>query len=471
MVQSVIQQPFQQLTTARLYLRRFQQADSEPLLAIRNDPEVARYQSWSTSSREGIKGFIESQQQVEPGMTGQWFQFAVTLQESGTLIGDCGLHVLAEDARLAEIGYTFGRAFQGQGYATEAVWAMLDYAFGVLELHRISAICDVRNGGSIRVLERLGFRREGHTLQAFWNRGTWVDEYLYALLRDEWLYRAPAAATPQTKVVLLGTGTPNADPQRHGAASAVVVGQQAYLVDAGPGIVRRAAAAAEKGIKALAMGRLTCLFLTHLHSDHTAGLADLILTPWVLERREPLVIYGPSGTQAMVEHLLAAYAEDIRERCEGLEPSNFSGYQVEVHEYNAGVIYRDDQVEVTAFRVEHGSWPAFGLRFTSADRTIAFSGDTRPFPELAAHYQDCDVLVHEVYSATAFTQRPAEWQRYHQAVHTSTRELAALATQVQPGLLVLVHQLFWGNTEAQLLAEIRESYAGAVVSGRDLDVY
>ena len=471
MVQPIIQQPFQQLTTARLYLRRFQRDDSEPLLAMRNDPEVARYQSWSTSNREGISAFIESQQQVEPGMAGEWFQFAVTLQGRGTLVGDCGLHVLAEDTRLAEIGYTFSRAFQGQGYATEAVRAMLDYAFGALKLHRISAICDVRNGGSIRVLERLGFRREGHTRQAFWNRGTWVDEYLYALLRDEWLYQASATATPQTKVVLLGTGTPNADPQRHGAAAAVVVGAQAYLVDAGPGIVRRAAAAAEKGIKALAMGGLTRLFLTHLHSDHTAGLADLILTPWVLERRAPLVIYGPAGTQAMVEHLLAAYAEDIRERREGLEPSNPSGYQVEVHEYTAGLIYRDKWVQVDAFQVQHGSWPAFGLRFTSADRTVAFSGDTSPFPGLAAHYQGCDVLVHEVYSATAFTQRPTEWQRYHQAVHTSTHELAALASVAQPGLLLLVHQLFWGTTEAALLAEIRESYAGAVVSGRDLDVY
>lgn len=471
MVQPTIQQPFQQLTTARLALRRFRKADSELLLAMRSDPEVARYQSWSTASREGINTFIERQQQVEPGMAGEWFQFAVTLQENGTLIGDCGLHVLAEDVRLAEIGYTFSRTFQGQGYATEAVRAILDYAFGALGLQRISAICDVRNSGSMGVLERLGFRREGHTLQAFWNRGTWVDEYLYALLRDEWLYRAPTTATPQTKVVLLGTGTPNADPHRQGAASAVVVGKQAYLVDAGPGIVRRAAAAAQKGIKALAMGGLTRLFLTHLHSDHTAGLADLILTPWVLERREPLVIYGPAGTQAMVEHLLAAYAEDIRERRTGLEPSNPSGYQVTVHEYNAGVIYRDDQVTVTAFRVEHGSWPAFGLRFTSADRTVIFSGDTRPFPALAEHYQGCDVLVHEVYSATAFTQRPVEWQRYHQAVHTSTRELAALATQVQPGLLVLVHQLFWGRTATELLAEIQEDYGGAVVSGRDLDVF
>lgn len=469
MVQPTIQQPFHQLVTERLRLRRFCAADVAPLLAIRTDPEVARYQSWHVTEEAGINAFIASLQTIEPGTPGEWFQFAVTKRDDGTLIGDCGLHVLAEDARLAEIGYTFGRPFQGQGYATEAVRAILDYAFGALGLHRIAAISDVRNSGSIRVLERLGFRREGHTLQAFWNRGAWVDEYLYALLRAEWLYRPPADT--QTKVVLLGTGTPNADPLRHGAAAAVVVDGQAYLVDAGPGIVRRAAAAAQKGMRALEMPRLTHLFLTHLHSDHTAGLADLILTPWVLSRTTPLVIYGPTGTQAMVDHLLAAYAEDIRERSEGLEPANAHGYQVQVHEYSAGMIYEDARVRVDAFRVQHGSWPAYGLRFTSKDRTIVFSGDTRPFPGLAAEYQGCDLLIHEVYSANAFTGRPAEWQRYHQAVHTSTRELAALANQVQPALLVLVHQLFWGVTEAALVAEIQAEYAGAVVSGRDLEIY
>lgn len=469
MVEPTLQQPFQPLVTARLILRRFDLADSAQLLAIRSDPEVARYQSWTTTDAAGIKALIESVQTSEPGTPGEWFQFAVTRRDDGSLVGDCGLHVLAEDARLAELGYTFGRSFQGHGYATEAVRAVLDYAFDTIRLHRIAAITDVRNRGSIRLLERLGFRREGHTLQAFWNRGAWVDEYLYALLRDEWRYR-PATDT-QTKVVLLGTGTPNADPQRHGAAAAVVVDEQAYLVDAGPGIVRRAAAAAQNGIRALEMPQLTRLFLTHLHSDHTVGLADLILTPWVLTRSEPLVIYGPTGTQAMVDHLLAAYAEDIRERREGLEPANAYGYQVQVHEYSAGLIYQDERVRVDAFRVQHGSWPAYGLRFTSKDRTIVFSGDTRPFPGLAAEYQGCDLLIHEVYSAHAFTGRPPEWQRYHQAVHTSTRELAALANQAQPALLVLVHQLFWGVTEAELVAEIQADYGGAVVSGRDLAIY
>ncbi len=465
--------PFEQLLTERLLIRRFAATDVAALLAIRTDPAVARFQSWEESTAESMARFVAAMRAAEPGVAGQWFQFAVTLRATGELIGDCGLHPLAEEPRLAEIGYTFGRQYQGQGLASEAVAAVVNYAFTVLQLHRIAAITDVRNHGSIQLLERLGFRREGQTRQAFWNKGEWVDEYLYALLQGEWRHRPQADQT--TKVVLLGTGTPNPDPERHGSALAVVVngpsGEQAYLVDCGPGIVRRAAAAAQKGIQALAMPGLTRLFLTHHHSDHTAGLPDLMLTPWVIGRNAPLVIYGPKGTQAMVDHLLAAYAEDIRERREGLEPANEQGYRVVVHEYEAGQIYQDELVQVEAFRVQHGSWPAFGLRFTTADRTVVISGDTQPFAGLADHYRGCDVLVHEVYSAVGFQQRPPAWQRYHAAVHTSTHELAALANAARPGLLVLVHQLCWGVSEAALVTEIRERYDGPVLSGHDLAVY
>ena len=94
-----------------------------------------------------------------------------------------------------------------------------------------------------------------------------------------------------TLVVMLGTGTPNPDPERSGPATAVIAGGQAYLVDCGPGVVRRAEAAWRRGIDELDMPGLTRLFVTHLHSDHTAGYADLILTPWVLGREQPLVVY------------------------------------------------------------------------------------------------------------------------------------------------------------------------------------
>jgi RimJ/RimL family protein N-acetyltransferase/ribonuclease BN (tRNA processing enzyme) len=480
------QTPFTEIQTERLIIRRFRSADVATLHAIRTDPAVARFQSWTATEVAAVVKFVEEMAVAAPGVPGEWFQFAIALRTTDELIGDCGVHVLAEDARLAEIGYTLGSAYQGRGFAAEAVAAILTYAFAEFKLHRVAAITDVRNRGSISLLTRLGFRREGTTRQAYWNQGEWVDEHLYAMSARRWAtlstFRAKATVgdhPTRTNVVLLGTGTPNPDPERHGASVAVVVrtqtsngsGGQAYLVDAGPGVVRRAAAAAERGIVELAMPRLTRLFLTHHHSDHTAGLPDLLLSPWVLGRNEPLVIYGPKGTSAMIEHLQAAYAEDMRERREGLEPSNDQGYRVEVHEYAAGPIYSDEYVRVEAFAVQHGSWPAFGLRFTTDDRTVVISGDTRPFAGLADQYRDCDILVHEVYSTAGFQQRPPEWQRYHAAVHTSTQELAALANVAKPGLLVLVHQLFWGIAEDALIDEIRASYDGPVISGHDLDVF
>jgi ribonuclease BN (tRNA processing enzyme) len=269
------------------------------------------------------------------------------------------------------------------------------------------------------------------------------------------------------QVILLGTGTPNADPERSGPAVAVVANGAPYLVDFGPGVVRRAAAAHIKP------SDLKIAFATHLHSDHTVGLADLILTPWTLERAVPLELYGPAGIRSMANHILAAYREDIRIRLTGGEPSNKTGYGVNAHEISAGVVYRDANVTVTAFRVPHGDWKnAFGYRFDTSDgRSIVISGDTGPSDAVVNACNGCDVLVHEVYSTSGFKRRPVEWQKYHARYHTSAEELAGIATRARPGVLVLTHQLYWGSTDEELLAEVVKGYSGRVVSGRDLGVY
>ncbi|NDJ79052.1 MAG: MBL fold metallo-hydrolase [Chloroflexi bacterium] len=274
-----------------------------------------------------------------------------------------------------------------------------------------------------------------------------------------------------TQLVLLGTGTPNADPDRSGPALAIVADGVPYLVDFGPGGVRRAAAAHRNGIDALQVSNLTRAFLTHLHSDHTAGYPDLILTPWVLGREEPLHVYGPPGLQAMTGHILAAYAQAIHERLTGLEPANDGGHQVHATEIAPGRVYADERVTVDAFAVDHGSWPAFGFKFTTPDRIIVISGDTTPQPNVIEHATGCDILVHEAYSVAGFAKRPPEWQTYHRAVHTSAHQLAEIASQARPGLLVLVHQLYWGTSDDDLLAEVRAHYDGPVVSGQDLDVF
>jgi ribonuclease BN (tRNA processing enzyme) len=268
-----------------------------------------------------------------------------------------------------------------------------------------------------------------------------------------------------TRLVLLGTGTPNAEPARAGPAAAVVAAEQPYVVDFGPGVVRRAVGAG------LDPKRLTRAFLTHLHSDHTAGYPDLILTPWTLEREEPLEVYGPPGLEAMTERVLAAYEADIAERIRSLQPANETGWRVAARDVDAGFVYRDENVEVEAFAVDHGSWDAYGYKFRTEGRTIVISSDTAPTEIMVEKSRGCDILLHEAYSTAGFANIPPEWQAYHAAVHTSSRQLAEIATRAEPKLLVLYHQLLWGASYEDLVAEIKEGYAGEVVSGRDLDVF
>ena len=284
---------------------------------------------------------------------------------------------------------------------------------------------------------------------------------------------ARSSTPPVTRVVMLGTGTPNPDPERSGPAVAIVVGDAAYLVDAGAGVVRRAAQAArDDSIRALEAPRLRRVFITHLHSDHTVGLPDLLLTPWVSGRAERLDVFGPRGTRRMVDLLEQAYSEDIQIRLNGGEPSNKTGYAANAYDVGVGVIYRDSNVTVTSFKVTHGKWEwALGYRFATRDRVIVVSGDTSPTDAVVQACNGCDVLVHEVYSAERFRARTPDWQRYHAAFHTSTEQLADIATRARPKLLVLYHQLYGGDDDAALIRQVRAKYRGDVVSARDLGVY
>jgi ribonuclease BN (tRNA processing enzyme) len=277
---------------------------------------------------------------------------------------------------------------------------------------------------------------------------------------------APTVPHGRTRVLVLGTGTPIADPDRFGPSVAVVVDDTAYLVDAGVGVVRRAAATR---IAALQPSKMKHLFLTHLHSDHTLGYPDLILSGAVLHRREPLVAYGPHGLGEMTDHLLEAWKKDIDVRVHGLERGDAEAYRVDVHEIVPGVVYQDGKVIVRAFSVKHGSWDeAFGYRFDTPDRTIVFSGDTAPTDAVATACSGCDLLIHEVYAEAGFEKLPPEDRAYHAAFHTSAPELARLATRARARTLVLHHQLFFGASERTLLDEVKRGFSGNVISARDL---
>ena len=295
----------------------------------------------------------------------------------------------------------------------------------------------------------------------------------------------PAQPRPasSTQVVFLGTGTPLPDPDRAGPSTAIVVNGMPYIVDAGTGLVRRAAAARDKGVTALRPVNLRIAFLTHLHSDHTLGLPDLMITPWIMGRKEPLELYGPPGTQAMVDHILEAYEVDRTIRTKGLERSNSTGWKVNVHEIKPGVVFADSNVTVTAFPVRHGTVDAYGYRFVTPDRTVVLSGDTSPTDAIEKNCHGCDILISEAYTKASFELVPARWQQYRLTFHTSAQELAKMAGKAHPKLLILFHRANAGcdqagtracreaGSEEQLLKEMRQAYAGKVVAGHDLDVY
>ncbi len=279
-----------------------------------------------------------------------------------------------------------------------------------------------------------------------------------------------------TKLVILGSGTPNPSPLQSGCALAIIVLDTPYIIDFGPGLIRKAAALSPTyggKITGLEVEKIKRAFLTHLHSDHTTGYPDLILTPWVMGRDEPLEVFGPEGISKMTNNILEAYEDDIKYRVYGSEPANDQGWRVNNHEFTTeGIIYQDENVKVEAFPVVHGTWPnAWGFRFTTPDRIIVISGDTAPSEKVIKYADNADILVHEVYSKAGFDKRSESWKNYHSQHHTSTYELGEIAGKTNPKLLVLYHILFWGASEQDLTDEIGEKYKGNVIAGRDLDVF
>jgi ribonuclease BN (tRNA processing enzyme) len=266
---------------------------------------------------------------------------------------------------------------------------------------------------------------------------------------------------------------PFPDPKAQGPAFIVQVGARRFLFDAGPGVMRQMVAA---GLPVRG-DALTAVFLTHLHSDHTLGLPDVMLTSWVMGRQHPLPIYGPAGTAAMTRSILDAWKEDIRVRTEGFEREARGGEQVAVHEIHAGVVYDSAGVKVTAIAVKHGIWKeAFGYRIDAPGKSIVLSGDTAPCAAVESAARGVDLLLHEVYPATLLKPEPRpggeDWPRYMRTFHTSDRELGALAAKSRPRRLVLVHIVRMGATDQDLLAGVRAGgFTGPVTIGHDLDRY
>jgi ribonuclease BN (tRNA processing enzyme) len=293
-----------------------------------------------------------------------------------------------------------------------------------------------------------------------------------SLLRASGVAQEPALpGSPQPALIMLGTGTPVPDPSAWGPASAVVTGGRLFLVDAGAGVTRRLAAAGFPRIK-----QVEAAFLTHLHSDHTLGYPDLIFTTWIMGRRQPLAVFGPPGLRRMTDAILDAWRDDVDVRVKGLERETREWLRVDATEIRPGVVYDRGGVKVTAIPVPHGDWQAFAYRFDLPGRSMTVSGDAAPNPALVKAARGTDILVHEVYNGkrVAPEARPGGefWPEYLRTYHTSDAELARIASEVKPGLLVLNHVLRLGGTDAEILQNIREAgYNGRVVIAKDLDRY
>lgn len=277
----------------------------------------------------------------------------------------------------------------------------------------------------------------------------------------------------KTRVVVLGTSTPVPDAHRAGPSIAVIHKGEAYLFDIGGGVVQNAIKARYKyDIPSLYPSQICCVFITHLHSDHTLDYVELAFTLW-WRRREGLMAWGPVGLREMTENMYAMMAADTAIRTSGINPvENPEAYQIDVTEISEGIIFEKDDLAIEAFDVDHGEIkPAFGYLITTDDKTIVISGDTAYSAKVLEKARGVDLLFHEVISDTGLAKTSEFWQSYHRKHHTTASDLGRLASEAKPGKLILYHGLFYGVPEQLIVDEVRATYDGDVVLANDLDVF
>ena len=277
----------------------------------------------------------------------------------------------------------------------------------------------------------------------------------------------------KTKVVVLGTGTPIPDAHRAGPSIAVIHKGNAYLFDAGAGTVRQATIARYLyDIPSLYPSQICCVFLSHLHSDHTLDLSELAHTLW-WRRSNPLLVWGPEGISRISKAITDMIAIDADFRIKGLQPvANSQGFKITDRTIEPGLILQRDDLRVEAFLANHGDIsPAYGFKIVTDDLSIVISGDTAYSDLIAEKSAGVDLLFHEVISRSGLQRNSPAFQRYHNSVHTTSDELARLANLAQPKKLILYHGLFYGTNEGAVLDEIRALYDGEVILAKDLDVF
>ena len=281
---------------------------------------------------------------------------------------------------------------------------------------------------------------------------------------------AQTKADSDFKVTLLGTGTPIPDPDRFGPSTLVEAGNKKLLFDAGRGVPIRVR---QLGFRE---SKIDVVFLTHYHSDHTAGIPDIWLTGWLGNfRQEPFRLIGPVGAKSLMANLESAYALDIKIRLED-EKLPPGGIATVVEEFEKdGVVYDSDGVKVIAFTVDHGAAikPAVGYRIEYKGHAVVISGDTRYDQNVIKYGTGVDLLIHEVCVA-----RPELLSNpYIKRVvdhHTTPREAGQVFSLAKPKLAVYSHLVFLSSdkvpraTVNDIVAGTRETYDGPLQVGEDL---
>jgi ribonuclease BN (tRNA processing enzyme) len=276
-----------------------------------------------------------------------------------------------------------------------------------------------------------------------------------------------------TQVVILGTGTPIPDAFRAGSSIAIVHKGESYLFDVGAGAVRQATIARYKyDIPSLYPSQICCVFLSHLHSDHTMDLSELAHTLW-WRRNTGLQAWGPTGIAQIANGLDEIIAVDADFRINGIQPvANPDGFRITHRDIAPGSLFQKEDLTIEAFLVNHGDInPAFGFKVTTEDLSLVISGDTAYSDVVAEKARGVDILFHEVISRQGLEQNSPGFQRYHNSVHTTSDEVARLASIAQPKKLVLYHGLFYGTEESTVLEEIEALYEGNVFLAHDLDMF
>ena len=268
------------------------------------------------------------------------------------------------------------------------------------------------------------------------------------------------------KVTLLGTGGPPPIMERFGPCTLVEAGSEKFLFDAGRGALQRLFQ-----LK-IRFAEITGLFLTHLHSDHVVGIPDLWLTGWLNQawggRQVPLPVWGPLGTKEMMFHLEKAYQFDIQIRTHYQK----EGVKVIAEEFNGGVVFEKNGLEIQAFLVDHGRIkPAYGYRIDFAGRSVVLSGDTRFNENVIQYSQGVDLLVHEVVGMSNEFLQKSEFGKIIASNHTTPEKAGEVFSRAKPKLAVYTHILLFGDyLPKDLIPSTRNYYSGPLEVGEDLMV-